>query len=64
MNRQVKSKSGTLLTTQEEQLMRWEEHFSEIFSKDDNSVGSEQETEDNSENEKETEVNVGTSYKN
>jgi len=32
-----------LLTTQEEQLKRWEEHFSEIFNKDDNSVGTKQE---------------------
>ena len=64
MNRRVKSKSGSRLTTQEEQLKRWEEHFSEIFKKDDNSVGSEQEIEDDSENESETEVNVGPSYKN
>ena len=51
-----------LLTTQE-QLKKWEEHFSEIFNKDDNSVGSKQEMrkveeEDNSENENETEVNL------
>jgi len=43
-----------LLTTQEEQLKRQEEHFSEIFNKDDNSIGSKQEMrnveEDNSEN--------------
>ena len=49
-----------LLTTQEEQLKRQEEHFSEIFNKDDNYVGSKQEMrnveEDNSENE--TEVNL------
>jgi len=32
------------LTTQEEQMKSWEEHFSEIFNKDDNSVGSKQET--------------------
>ena len=61
MNRPVKTKSGMLLTTQEEQLKRWEEHFSEIFNKDDNNVGSKQEMwnveeEDNSENE--TEVNL------
>jgi hypothetical protein len=43
MNRRVKTKSGTLLTTQEEQLKRWEEHFSEIFSKDDNKTRSKQE---------------------
>ena len=43
MNRPVKTKSGILLTTQAENLKRWEEHFSEIFNKDDNSVGSEQE---------------------
>ena len=49
-----------LLTTQEKQLKRWEEHSSEIFNKDDNSVGSKQEMrnveEDNSENE--SEVNL------
>ena len=28
MNRTVKTKSGMLLTTQKEQLKRWEEHFS------------------------------------
>jgi len=60
MNRPVKTKSGMLLT-QEEQLKRWEEHFSEIFNKDDNSVGTKQEMrtaeeKDNSENE--TEVNL------
>ena len=44
------------LTTQE-QLKRWEEHFSEIFNKDDNSVGSKEEIDDNNENENETEVN-------
>jgi len=44
MNRPVKTKSGMLLTTQE-QLKRWEEHFSEIFNKDDNVVGSKQEIE-------------------
>ena len=49
-----------LLTTQE-QLKRWEEHFSEIFNKDDNRVGSKQEMrsveeENNSENE--TQVNL------
>ena len=47
-----------LLTTQEEQVKRWEEHFSEIFNKDDNRVGIKQEIEDNNENEKETEVNL------
>jgi hypothetical protein len=43
MNRPVKTKSGTLLTTQEEQLKRWKEHFSEMFNKDDNKAGSNQE---------------------
>ena len=33
MNRPVRTNSGMLLTTQEEQLKRWEEHFSEIFKK-------------------------------
>jgi len=42
MNRPVKTKSGKLLTTQEEQLKRWEEYLYEIFNKDDNSVGSKQ----------------------
>jgi len=40
MNKPVNTKSVMLLTTQEEQLKRWEEHFSEIFNKDDNSIGS------------------------
>ena len=48
--------SFLFLTTQE-QLKRWEEHFSEIFNKDDNSVGSKEEIDDNNENENETEVN-------
>jgi hypothetical protein len=43
MNRPIKTKSGTLSTTQEEQMKRWEEHFSEIFSKEDNKTGSKQE---------------------
>jgi len=34
-----------LLTTQEEQLKRWEEHFSKILNKDDNEAGSKQGTE-------------------
>ena len=53
-----------LLTTQEEQVKRWEEHFPEIFKKDGNNIGSKQEMgiiveeeEDNSENENETVVN-------
>jgi K+-transporting ATPase c subunit len=58
----VKIESGTLLTTQEEQLKRWEEHFSEIFNKDDNKAGSKLEMrtvkESNSKNENETEVNL------
>ena len=56
----MKTKSGTLLTTQEEQVKKWEEHFSEIFNKDDNKAGSKQEMrkvkDNNSENE--TEVNL------
>jgi len=61
MNRPVKTKSGMLLTTQEEQQKRWEEHFSKIFNKDENNVGSKHEMrnveeENNSENE--TEVNL------
>jgi len=61
MNKPVKTKSGMLLTIQE-QLKRWEEHFSEIFNKDDNKTGSKQEMrtvkENNSKNENETEVNL------
>jgi len=33
MNRPVKTKSGMLLTTQEEQLKRWQEHFSKYSTK-------------------------------
>ena len=40
-----------LLTKQEEQLKRREEHFPEIFNKDDSNVGSRQKIEDNNENE-------------
>jgi len=43
MNGPVKTKSEILLTTKERQLKRWEGHFSEIFNKDDNSVGNKQE---------------------
>jgi len=42
ISRPVKTKSGTLLTTQE-QLKRWEEHFSKIFNNDDDKAGSKQE---------------------
>ena len=53
----MKTKSGKLLTTQAEQLKGWEEHFSEIFNKDDNKRGSKQEMrkikDNNSENETE-----------
>jgi len=35
MNRPVKTKSGMLLTTQEEQMQGWEEKLSEMFNKDD-----------------------------
>ena len=66
MNRLVKTKSATLLT-QEEQLKRWEEHFSEIFNKDDYTAGSKQEMrtvkENNSKNENETEVNLDSPTK-
>jgi len=63
MNRPVKSKSGMHLTTQE--LKRWEEHFSEIFNKADNRVGSKQEMrsveeENNSENENEVNLDPPT----
>jgi hypothetical protein len=43
MSKLLKTKSGTLLTTQEEQLKRWEEHFSKIFNNDDDKAGSKQE---------------------
>ena len=43
MNRLVKTTPGILLTTKERQLKRWEEHFSVIFNKDNNSVGNKQE---------------------
>jgi hypothetical protein len=62
MNRPVKTTSGTFLTTQEIQLKKWEEHFSEIFNTDDNKAGGKQEMrnvkENNSKNENETEVNL------
>ena len=68
MNRPVKTKSGMLLTTQEEQLKRWEEHFSEIFNKDDNRVGTKQEMrnieeENNSVNETEANLDPPTKLK-
>jgi len=57
----LKTKSGKLLT-QEEQLKRWQEHFSKIFNQEDNEAESKQEMknvkENNSENENETEVNL------
>jgi len=43
MNRPVKTKSGVLLTTKEEQLKRWQKHFSEIFNQDDNKAERKQE---------------------
>jgi len=43
MNRLVKTTPGILLTTKERQLKKWEEHFSEIFNKDNNNVGNKQE---------------------
>ena len=62
MNRPVKTTSGTFLTTQEVQLKKWEEHFSEIFNIDDNKAGGKQEMrnvkENNSKNENETEGNL------
>jgi len=51
-----------LLTTQEEQVKRWEEHFPEIFKKDGNNIGSKQEmgiiVEEEEDNENGTEVKV------
>ena len=65
MNRPVKTKSGMLLTTQVQQLKRWEEYFSKIFNKDDNKTGSKQEgrnakenKENNSKNNNERETGV------
>jgi hypothetical protein len=66
MNRLVKTKSGMLLTTQEAQLKRWQEHFSKIFSQDYNEAESKQEmrnvkdsnNNNENENENETEVNL------
>jgi hypothetical protein len=60
MNRPAKTKSGTLLTTHEQQLKRWEEHFSEIFNKDDNKAGCKQEMRNVKENNSKngTEVNL------
>jgi hypothetical protein len=39
MDRPIKTKSGTLLTTHAEQMKRWEEHSSEIFKKGNNRTG-------------------------
>jgi len=51
-----------LLTTQEEQVKRCDEHFSEIFNKADNNVGSKQEirnvVEEKEDNENENVVNL------
>jgi hypothetical protein len=33
-NRPVRNKRGDLLTTQEEQLKRWEQHFTEVLNRD------------------------------
>jgi hypothetical protein len=58
------------LTTQEEQLKRWQEHFSEIFNQDDNKAERKQELRNvnvkgnNSENEKRNRSKLGPSYKN
>jgi hypothetical protein len=59
MNRPTKTKSGMLLTTQE-QMKRWEEHFSEIFKKGDNKTGSKQEIRNVQENNsgEESEINL------
>jgi len=55
------------LKTQEEQMKSWEEYFSEIFNKVDNSVGSKQETrnvvEEEENSEDENEVNLDPSTK-
>jgi hypothetical protein len=62
MNRPVKTKSGIILTTQEEQLKRWQEHFSKIFNQEDNAPERKQEMRNvknnNIENENKTEVNL------
>jgi hypothetical protein len=58
----VKTKSGILLTTQEEQLKRRQEHFSKIFNQEDNEAESKQEMRNvkhnNIENENKTKVNL------
>jgi hypothetical protein len=33
-NKPVRNKRGEILSTQEEQLKRWKEHFSELLNKD------------------------------
>ena len=60
MSKLLKTKSGTLLTTQEEQLKRWEEHFSGIFNKEANRAGSKEEMRKIKDNksENETEINL------
>jgi hypothetical protein len=67
MNTPVKTKSETLITTQEEQLKKWEEHFLKIFNKDDNKAGSKQEMRNvkgnNNKNQAKTEVNLDPSTK-
>jgi len=44
MNRPVKTKSGVLLTTKEEQFKGLQKHFSDIFNQDDIKVERKQET--------------------
>jgi hypothetical protein len=65
MNRPIKTKSGMFLTTQE-QMKRWEEHFSEIFAKGDNKTGSKQEISNLQENSsgEESEINLDPPTKN
>jgi hypothetical protein len=33
-NKPIRNKRGQIISTQEEQLMRWKEHFSELLNKD------------------------------
>jgi hypothetical protein len=33
-NRPIRNKEGKLLTTPEEQVSRWKEHFSEVLNRD------------------------------
>ena len=61
----VKTKSGMLLTTQEEQLKRQQKYFSDIFNQNDNEAESKQKMRNfkDSNSENETEVNLDPTIK-